>query len=122
MKGTDIMKEVCKEVAKGIAYDVKRLIGDTKTYFWTHPNAIGIAVQGGFIILVTGMLIGGYATEKDFANAYRDGVFKGVRVLNQKPNKEFTFEEGMKYLEYSYRKGIKKKDWKRYLKENGYIN
>ena len=115
------MKKVCKKVGNSIKEKIVDLYVDTYTYFEKHPNMIGIVVQGGFIVLVTGMYIGGYATEKDFANAYRRGVFKGVRVNGQKPNKNFTFDEGMKYLEYAYRKGIKKKDWKKYLKENGYI-
>jgi hypothetical protein len=82
----------------------------------------GVVVQGGFSLLLTGIIIGCNATEKEISKAYKLNCFNDVTINGKKLKKIMTFDEGMKYLDFCYQKGNKYKDWKKYLKTNGFID
>ena len=110
-----------KDVVKKIGAKTGDFLGDTYEYFEKHPVVFGTIVQGGFILLVGGVLYGCTSAQKEVCEAYKTGVFKSL-ANGMKFKKEMTFEEGMKYLQFYNTKGNNWKKCKKYLKENGYID
>lgn len=111
---------------------VKEIVGKTKTkagtfikdtceYFEKHPMVFGTIVQGGFVLLIGGVLYGATSAQKEVAEAYKTGVFKSL-ANGKKFKKEMTFAEGMKYLEFYNKKENNWKKCQNYLKERGYID
>lgn len=123
MKGTDIMK--VKDVIKKIGNSVKEVTGDfiedTGEYLSEHPMVFGAIVQGGFILLVGGVLYGAVSAQKEIVDAYETNVFKSL-ANGKKFKKDMTFNEGMKYLKFYNTKGNNWKKCLKYLRENGYID
>ena len=116
------MFKKAKEIGKGFKTKVKDFCDDTCDYIEEHPCVFGAVVQGGFSLLLIGILIGCNSTEKEISKAYKLDCFNDITVNGKKLKKNMTFDEGMKYLDFCYQKGHKYKDWQNYLKTNGFID